>query len=183
MSDPGIIVVCSSFVKRLLYRWTDTKQSDYCFVKCRWHQNTFSSAPPTVWIRFKILWLNQHSWTNFWCLWLWQKEQQAKVVCSLKREVKVTKFCVGREELINVYKLTKFDLWIINGLWGTKLNANCWRPNRQTDWQFFPIHRPDLLCNPVKIWKFCLVFFLLQQSRGICFEQESWTAYGVWITQ
>ena len=33
-------------------------------------------------------------------------------MCSLKQEVKVkvTKFCVGREELINVYKLTKFDL-------------------------------------------------------------------------
>ena len=30
-------------------------------------------------------------------------------VCSLKREVKVkvTKFCVGREELINAYKPTK----------------------------------------------------------------------------
>ena len=39
-------------------------------------------------------------------------------VCSLKREVKVkvTKFCIGREELINVNKLTKFDLCIINGL-------------------------------------------------------------------
>ena len=32
-------------------------------------------------------------------------------VCSLKKEVKVkvTKFCAGLEELINVYKLTKFD--------------------------------------------------------------------------
>ena len=32
-------------------------------------------------------------------------------MCSLKREVKVkvVKFCVGREELSNVYKLTKCD--------------------------------------------------------------------------
>ena len=47
--------------------------------------------------------------------------KQAKVnisVCSLKHEVKVkvTKFCAGLEELINVYKLTKFDSCIINGL-------------------------------------------------------------------
>ena len=37
-------------------------------------------------------------------------------MCSLKREgkVKVTLFCIGREELINVDKLTKFDLCIIN---------------------------------------------------------------------
>ena len=44
---------------------------------------------------------------------------------SLKREVnvKVTKFCVGRKELINVYKLTEFDLCIMYALWGTKLNA------------------------------------------------------------
>ena len=49
-------------------------------------------------------------------------------MCSMKREVKVkvTKFCVGQEELINFYKLTKFDLCIMNGLWGTKLNTNCW---------------------------------------------------------
>ena len=44
--------------------------------------------------------------------WLQKKKKQAKVnisVCSLKREVKVkvTKFCVGREELINAYKPTK----------------------------------------------------------------------------
>ena len=47
-------------------------------------------------------------------------------MCSLKREVKVkvTKFCVDREELIKVYKLIKFDLCIINGLQGSKLNAN-----------------------------------------------------------
>ena len=37
--------------------------------------------------------------------------------------VKVTKFCVGGQELINVYKPTKFDLCIINGLWGSKLNS------------------------------------------------------------
>ena len=50
-------------------------------------------------------------------------------VCSLKRKfkVKVTKSCVGREELINVNKLTKFDLCIINGLWETKLNATAKR--------------------------------------------------------
>ena len=57
-------------------------------------------------------------------------------VCSLKREVKVkvTKFCIGREEPIKVNKLTKFDLCIINGLWETKLNPNCWcRTDRQTD--------------------------------------------------
>ena len=37
-------------------------------------------------------------------------------VCSLKREVKVkvTKFCATLEELINVYKLTKFGSCIIN---------------------------------------------------------------------
>ena len=40
--------------------------------------------------------------------------KQAKVnisMCSLNSEVKVkvTKFCVDQEELINVYKLTKFD--------------------------------------------------------------------------
>ena len=55
---------------------------------------------------------------------------------SLKREVKVkvTKFCVGQDKLINVYKLTKFDLCIINGLWGTKLNAtvDAGRTDRQT---------------------------------------------------
>ena len=57
----------------------------------------------------------------------------------MKREVKVkvTKFCVGREELINVNKLTKFDLCIINGLWETKLNATAKRklltPDGQTD--------------------------------------------------
>ena len=37
-------------------------------------------------------------------------------MCSLKRKVKVTKFCVGWEELMNVYKLTKFDLCIMNGV-------------------------------------------------------------------
>ena len=47
--------------------------------------------------------------------------KQAKVnisLCSLKHEVqvKVTKFCAGLEELINDYKLTKFDSSIINGL-------------------------------------------------------------------
>ena len=47
--------------------------------------------------------------------------KQAKVnisVFSLKCEVKVkvTKFCAGLDELINAYKLTKFDSWIINGL-------------------------------------------------------------------
>ena len=68
-------------------------------------------------------------------------------MCSLKCEVKVTKFCVGQEELVNLYKLIKFDLCIMNGLWGTKLNANCWR---RTYRRFSPIHRPDLLCNPVK---------------------------------
>ena len=41
-----------------------------------------------------------------------KRKKQAKVnisVCSLKCEVKVkvTKFCVGREELINAYKPTK----------------------------------------------------------------------------
>ena len=45
------------------------------------------------------------------------------VFTKRKVKAKVTKFCVGREELINVYKLTKFDLYIVNGLWGTKLNA------------------------------------------------------------
>ena len=38
---------------------------------------------------------------------------QLTTVCSLKREVKVkvTKFCIGREELINVNKLLDLDLW------------------------------------------------------------------------
>ena len=60
-------------------------------------------------------------------------------MCSLKRKVnvKVTKFCIGREELIIVNKLTKFDLCIINGLCETKLNATAKRklltPDRQTD--------------------------------------------------
>ena len=73
-------------------------------------------------------------------------------------KVKVTKFFIGRKELINVYKLTKFDLcimngfWecIINGSWETKLNATAKRklltPDRQTDgfgqfidWTFFGI--------------------------------------------
>ena len=40
---------------------------------------------------------------------------------------KVTKFCVGREELINVNKLTKFAFCIINGLSETKLNATAKR--------------------------------------------------------
>ena len=83
-------------------------------------------------------------WTAFKAI-----HKQAKVnisVCSLKREVKVkvTKFCVSLEELINVYKLTKFDSCIINGLRETKLNAtakrNCWRrtdgrTDRRTDRQ------------------------------------------------
>ena len=62
-------------------------------------------------------------------------------MCSLKSEikVKVTKFCVGREELINVNKLTKFDFFIINGLSETKLNATAKRklltPDGQTDRQ------------------------------------------------
>ena len=40
-------------------------------------------------------------------------------VCSLKREVKVnvTKFCVGREELINAYK------HVINGVKENKLKS------------------------------------------------------------
>ena len=67
----------------------------------------------------------------------WCERDEAKVnisVCSLKRKVKVTEICVGREELINVNKLTKFDLCIINSLWETKLNANCWcRTDRRTD--------------------------------------------------
>ena len=60
-------------------------------------------------------------------------------MCSLKREVKVkvTKFCVGREELINVNKLTKFDFCIINSLRETKLNATAkcklLTPDGQTD--------------------------------------------------
>ena len=83
-------------------------------------------------------------------------------MCSLKHKVKVTKFCIGREELINVNKLTKFDLCIINGLRETNLNATAKRklltPDRRTDRQtdgqtdrrFSQILRPDLLCNPVK---------------------------------
>ena len=40
--------------------------------------------------------------------------KQAKVnisVCLLNREVhvKATKFCIGQEELVNVYKLAKFE--------------------------------------------------------------------------
>ena len=66
--------------------------------------------------------------------------KQANIsVCSLKHEVKVkvTKVCASLEELINIYKLTKFDSCIINGLLETKLNAtakrNCWRwMDRQT---------------------------------------------------
>ena len=60
-------------------------------------------------------------------------------MCSLKHEVKVKviKCCVGREELINVYKLTKFDLCIMNGLRGTKLNATAkhklLKPDRQLE--------------------------------------------------
>ena len=55
-------------------------------------------------------------------------------------KVKVTKFCASLEELINVYKLTKFESCIINGLWETKLNAtakrNCWsRTDGRTDGQ------------------------------------------------
>ena len=42
--------------------------------------------------------------------------KQAKVNTSVFIKVKVTKFCAGLEELINVYKLTKFDSCIINGL-------------------------------------------------------------------
>ena len=47
--------------------------------------------------------------------------KQAKVnisVCSLKRKVKVKvkKCCAGLEDLFNVYKLTKFYSYIINGL-------------------------------------------------------------------
>ena len=96
-------------------------------------------------------------------------------MCSLKCEVKVkvTKFCIGREELINVNKLTKFDSCIINGLWETKLNATAKRklltPERQTDRQtgrqFSPIHRPDLLCNLVKKRSF---FLLLIQISWTC---------------
>ena len=66
--------------------------------------------------------------------------KQAKVnisMCSLKLEVKVkvTKFGTGLKELINAYKLIKCDSCIINGYWGTTLNAiakrNCWhRTNR-----------------------------------------------------
>ena len=67
---------------------------------------------------------------------------------------KILTICASLEELINVYKLTKFDSCIINGLWETKLNAtakrSCWRTDRRTDRRFSPIHRPDLLCNPVK---------------------------------
>ena len=76
--------------------------------------------------------------------------KQAKMnisTCSLKCEVKVTIFCVGQVELVNVYKLTKFHLCTLNGLRGTKLNANCWD---RTDRWFSPIHRCDLLCNPVE---------------------------------
>ena len=61
---------------------------------------------------------------------LWKEQAKVDIsVCSLKREVKVkvTKFCIGRDELINVNKLTKFDLCIINGLWETKLNATAKR--------------------------------------------------------
>ena len=40
---------------------------------------------------------------------IYWKDYTWKCVCSLNREVKVkvTKFCVGLEELINAYKLTK----------------------------------------------------------------------------
>ena len=70
-------------------------------------------------------------------------KQKSINVCSLKREVKVkvTKSCASLEELINVYKLTKFESCIINDLWGTKLNPtakhNCWRrtDRRRTDRQ------------------------------------------------
>ena len=61
-------------------------------------------------------------------------------MCSLKREVKVnvTKCFVGREELMNVFKLTKVNCCtIINGLWDTKLNATAKRklltPDGRTD--------------------------------------------------
>ena len=37
-------------------------------------------------------------------------------VYTLKHDVKVTKFCFGFEELIVVYKQTKFDINIINSV-------------------------------------------------------------------
>ena len=60
-------------------------------------------------------------------------------VCSLKRELKVTQFCAGLQELINIYKLTMFNPCFINGLWGTKLNAivDAGQTDRRTDRWFF----------------------------------------------
>ena len=75
-----------------------------------------------------------------------------------KVTVKVTKFCVGREELINVYKITKFDCRIINGLWGTKLNINSWhRTDRKMvfrkfiEWTCFAIRSINWLLIHVKL--------------------------------
>ena len=56
------------------------------------------------------------------------KKNKLKVnisVCSLKREVKVkvTKFCVGWEELINAYKPTKQGIHVINGVRENKLKS------------------------------------------------------------
>ena len=70
-----------------------------------------------------------------------------------RNQVKVTKFCASLEELIIVYKLTKFDSCIINGLWETKLNAtakrNCWRrKDRQTDGQ--TDRRTDRRFSPIQ---------------------------------
>ena len=46
-------------------------------------------------------------------------------VCSLKLKVKVkvTKFCVGREELINAYKPTKKSILVINGVKKNKVKS------------------------------------------------------------
>ena len=46
-------------------------------------------------------------------------------MCSLKRKVKVkvTKFCVGPEELINAYKSTKLGIHAIDGVKENKLKS------------------------------------------------------------
>ena len=109
-----------------------------------------------------------------------KRKKQGKVnisVCSLKREVKVkvTKFCIGPEELINGNNLTKFDLGIINGLWETKLNATAKRKlltldrrrdrrmdgetddfHQFIDWTCFPIRSKIDRDHPIIIGNICV---------------------------
>ena len=91
------------------------------------------------------------------------------------------KYHHNQEEIIIVYNLTKFDLCIIYGLWGTKLNATAKRKllkdrqtEGQTDRRFLLVYRPDFICNSVKHERTDSFLLLLRYPMLSCCSLSAW---------